>query len=108
FRRLLDVSGIGPRVALGILSGGTPSALITAIHHEDLAYLTRLPGIGKKTAQRMILDLKDKLVLSGGELGNHEHSHGLSGEADAASSASTQVLRSAREGLTALGFTEAE
>lgn len=61
FRRLLDVSGIGPRVALGILSGGRPEAVIAAIQQENLAFLTKLPGIGMKTAQRMILDLKDKL-----------------------------------------------
>ncbi|MBN2984826.1 Holliday junction branch migration protein RuvA [Cohnella algarum] len=61
FRKLLDVSGIGPRVALGILSGGSPGALAAAIQQENLSFLTKLPGIGKKTAQRMILDLKDKL-----------------------------------------------
>lgn len=61
FRRLLDVSGIGPKVALGILAGGRPEALVGAIQQENLAFLTKLPGIGKKTAQRIILDLKDKL-----------------------------------------------
>ena len=62
FRLLLDVSGIGPKVALGILAaGGRPEAVILAISQENLAFLTKLPGIGKKTAQRIILDLKDKL-----------------------------------------------
>lgn len=64
FRQLLEVSGIGPRVAVGILAGGRPEAVVAAIHREDLSFLTRLPGIGKKTAQRMILDLKDKLQLA--------------------------------------------
>jgi Holliday junction DNA helicase RuvA len=61
FRRLLDVNGIGPRVALGVLAGGRPEVVAAAIQHENLGFLTKLPGIGKKTAQRMVLDLKDKL-----------------------------------------------
>ncbi len=60
FRQLLEVSGIGPKVALGILAGGSPSDVLLAIQQENLTFLTRLPGIGKKTAQRMILDLKDR------------------------------------------------
>src|SRR5690606_7363492 len=47
FRRLIEVSGIGPRVALGILSGGTPQAVVAAIQSEDISFLTKLPGIGK-------------------------------------------------------------
>ena len=50
FRQLLDVSGIGPKVALGILNGGSPKDVLLAIHQENVAFLTRLPGIGKKTA----------------------------------------------------------
>ncbi|THF83819.1 Holliday junction branch migration protein RuvA [Cohnella fermenti] len=61
FRKLLDVNGIGPRVALGALAGSKPETLAAAIQSENLAFLTKLPGIGKKTAQRMVLDLKDKL-----------------------------------------------
>ena len=61
FRRLLEVSGIGPKVALGVLAGGRPEVVAAAIQHENLGFLTKLPGIGKKTAQRMILDLKGKL-----------------------------------------------
>jgi Holliday junction DNA helicase RuvA len=60
FRQLLEVSGIGPKVALGILAGGSPNDVLLAIQQENLTFLTRLPGIGKKTAQRMILDLKDR------------------------------------------------
>ena len=66
FRKLLDVSGIGPKVALGILAGGRPEAIAAAIRQENVAFLTKLPGIGRKTAQRMILDLKDKLDASRG------------------------------------------
>lgn len=60
FRKLLNVSGIGPKGALAIVSVASPSQIIQAIQLEDCDFLTRFPGIGKKTAQRMILDLKDK------------------------------------------------
>lgn len=61
FLKLIGVNGIGPKLALTILSGIAPSDLVDALHREDLARLTAISGIGKKTAERMILDLKDKL-----------------------------------------------
>jgi Holliday junction DNA helicase RuvA len=61
FEALLGVSGIGPKVALGALSGGNVDGLRAAISAGDSDYLTQLPGIGKKTAQRIILDLRGKL-----------------------------------------------
>lgn len=61
FRRLIEVSGVGPKVALGILSAGKPDSVVAAIQQENYSFLTKLPGIGKKTAQRIVLDLKDKL-----------------------------------------------
>jgi len=61
FELLLGVSGIGPKVALAILSAGRVDALRTAIASGDTDYLIRMPGIGKKTAQRIILDLRGKL-----------------------------------------------
>lgn len=61
FQALLGVSGIGPKVALGALSGANVDALRSAIAAGDSDYLTQLPGIGKKTAQRIILDLRGKL-----------------------------------------------
>lgn len=60
FRTLIKVSGIGPKTALGILSGLSVDDLATAIQSQDIALLTRAPGIGKKTAERMILELRDK------------------------------------------------
>jgi len=106
FRRLLEVSGIGPRVAMGILSGGRPEALILAIQQEDLTYLTRLPGIGKKTAQRIVLDLKDKLgpAISVG-IGANKSGASLG---DGSSPGALEAWQSAKEGLLALGFSEAE
>ena len=61
FERLISVSGIGPKVALSVLSGIEPAELITAIHHADLARLTAIPGVGKKTSERIVLELKDRL-----------------------------------------------
>lgn len=61
FRRLLSVSGIGPKIALVVLASGETSEIIGAIEAEDNRFLTRFPGIGKKTAGQIILDLKGKL-----------------------------------------------
>lgn len=62
FQKLISVSGIGPRLAMTILSGILPADLAEALRSEDLVRLTSISGIGKKTAERMILELKDKLV----------------------------------------------
>jgi Holliday junction DNA helicase RuvA len=61
FERLIGVSGIGPKVALAVLSGIEPQELIRAIERGDIARLTAIPGIGKKTAERIVLELKDRL-----------------------------------------------
>lgn len=62
FAHLLSVSGVGPKVALGILSGIPPEQLAGAITSGDTARLNSIPGVGRKTAERIILDLKDKLA----------------------------------------------
>ncbi len=62
FLKLLSVSGIGPKLSMTILAGIPSKDLIDAIYREDLLRLTAIPGIGKKTAERMILELKDKLL----------------------------------------------
>lgn len=64
FRTLIKVSGIGPKTALGILSGLSVDELASAIQNQDIALLTRAPGIGKKTAERMILELRDKFEVA--------------------------------------------
>ena len=61
FEKLLTVSGIGPKLAITILSGMPADEMVGAIRGGDLARLTRIPGIGKKTAERMVLELRDKL-----------------------------------------------
>jgi Holliday junction DNA helicase RuvA len=64
FRVLLKVSGVGPRVGLAILSGLTAENLVACITVGDVAQLTRIPGIGRKTAERLIVDLRDRLESS--------------------------------------------
>jgi Holliday junction DNA helicase RuvA len=61
FERLIGVSGIGPKVGLAVLSGIEPLDLIHAIERGDLARLTAIPGVGKKTSERIVLELKDRL-----------------------------------------------
>ncbi len=61
FERLIGVSGIGPKVALAVLSGIEPRELLRAIERGDLARLTAIPGVGKKTAERIVVELKDRL-----------------------------------------------
>jgi Holliday junction DNA helicase RuvA len=61
FEKLLTISGIGPKLAITVLSGIDTDRLVTAIRAGDHASLTRIPGIGKKTAERVVLELKDKL-----------------------------------------------
>ncbi len=69
FRILIKVSGIGPKSAIVILSGLSVSELYDVIANEDITRLTRVPGIGKKTAERLIVELKDKIKsLSGGSV----------------------------------------
>jgi Holliday junction DNA helicase RuvA len=61
FERLTEISGIGPRLALTILSGSPVEGLIASIRKGDLARLTSIPGVGKKTAERIVLELRDKM-----------------------------------------------
>jgi holliday junction DNA helicase RuvA len=65
FEKLITVSGIGPKLAITILSGMAADEMVNAIRGNDIARLTRIPGIGKKTAERMVLELRDKLPAEG-------------------------------------------
>lgn len=65
FEKLLTVSGIGPKLAITILSGMAADEMVNAIRGNDVARLTRIPGIGRKTAERMVLELRDKLPAPG-------------------------------------------
>lgn len=93
FEQLLSVSGVGPKVALAIVSGSTPAELRRAIALEDTARFQAIPGIGKKTAQRVVLELKEKL---GGD------------EAAASSPPGGAPQIVAREALVELGYSLVE
>ena len=62
FRSLLKVSGVGPRIALAILSGSTAEAFAACVQADDVASLTRIPGVGRKIAERLIVEMRDRLA----------------------------------------------
>ena len=103
FKLLIGVSGVGPKAALAVLSAGTPESLSMAIVTGDEKALTAAPGIGKKIAQRIILELKDKMAReSGGEL---DFSGGKGAPAAAVFS---NKATEAAQALAVLGYTSAE
>jgi len=92
FRNLLKVNGVGAKMALAILSGMDSNAFAQCIHHGDVDSLVRIPGVGKKTAERLILDMRDRLdkevslqVASNGKNGNSENGYVQDPIADAVS-----------------------
>ena len=85
FRQLLKVSGIGPRISLAMLSSMSAEDIGNAIANNEIGLLTMVPGIGKKTAERLVLELKDKMVVT---------------SAPTVSSVQTEVIQA----LVALGF----
>ncbi|MEK4230127.1 Holliday junction branch migration protein RuvA [Solibacillus sp. FSL H8-0538] len=105
FRKLIQVSGIGPKGALAILASGNPSQVITAIEMEDETFLVKFPGVGKKTARQMILDLKGKLgtLLDAVLLPSTEEELPLFGV-----NPNKHELEEAMLALTALGYSERE
>ncbi|UJF28231.1 Holliday junction branch migration protein RuvA [Planococcus sp. 107-1] len=101
FRKLISVSGIGPKGALAILASGQPQHVIEAIEREDESYLVKFPGVGKKTARQMILDLKGKLAEFFGEPLESDNFQGLLSNDD-------MELEEAMLALGALGYSERE
>ncbi|MFL5932086.1 MAG: Holliday junction branch migration protein RuvA [Gaiellaceae bacterium] len=94
FEHLLSVSGVGPKVALAIVSGSTPSDLRRAIALEDITRFVAIPGIGKKTAQRVVLELREKLGAQ------------TAADVGARSDAAPELV--ARDALVELGFSVVE
>ena len=103
FKLLLGVSGVGPKAALAILSTGTPEALAMAIVTGDEKALTAAPGIGKKIAQRIILELKDKMAKESAATGLD-----FSGGGTVNANAFTSKATEAAQALAVLGYTSAE
>jgi Holliday junction DNA helicase RuvA len=92
FRILIKISGVGPKLAIGVLSGLSGDELAAAVERDDVATLTRLPGVGKKTAERLLVELRGRM-----------NSTGRAQSSNAVSSVEEAVL-----GLVALGYKEAE
>ena len=105
FRKLILVSGIGPKGALAILASGVPSHVIQAIEREDEAFLVKFPGVGKKTARQMILDLKGKL---NDLMDAEQFTFDSDGPTLFDDGQSTHDLEEAMLALTALGYSERE
>lgn len=93
FELLLTVPGIGPRLALSVLNTLSPEQLASAIHREEAELIARVPGLGKKTAQKVVLELKGRLAPAG-----------LGGDLPVISTRDTEVI----EALTAMGFSIVE
>lgn len=93
FEKLITVSGVGPKVALSVLSALSPAALKEAVLREDDALIATVPGIGKKTAQRLIIELKDRLGDLTGDVRQAGPGSASAGASDA---------------LAAMGFSAAE
>lgn len=97
FKSLLKVTGIGPKSALAILAAATPNEIISAIEREDNAFMQKFPGIGKKTASQIILDLKGKLKPDE-----------LPAPAETAPAASPSYVEEALMALEVLGYSKRE
>lgn len=105
FLKIISVSGIGPKSGMAIMALDDHAGLVTAIESEDAKYLTKFPGVGKKTAQQMILDLKGKL----GELEIVGEPKGVvATQDDLFSTVDDSSLNEAIEALKALGYSERE
>ena len=97
FEKLIGVSGVGPKVALAALSTYSPAQLANAVASQDIALVQKIPGVGKKTASRIVLELKGSL----------ENAAGLFDEEGAAPVVDAALI-GAQEALLSMGFTQAE
>ena len=102
FTLLLSVSGVGPKGALGILGAAKPEDFYLAVQSRDIKMLTKLPGIGKKTAERMVLELKDKIGTLESAENDREFAEAVNGNSDSA------AVNEAMAALSALGYSNSE
>ncbi len=101
FRSLIRISGIGPKLALALLSGMRPEELIDCIENQDSAQLTRLPGVGRKTAERLVIEMKDRVA-------DFHTTPGSGPRAPAAGGGTDDAVSDAISALVALGYKPAE
>lgn len=105
FRLLLKVNGIGPRVALAILSTLTTEEFVQCVHFEDVAQLVRVPGIGKKTAERVLIDMRDKVK---GLAETLQSSDGQNEQIELQKPSSALAENDALSALESLGYKQSE
>ena len=98
FRQLIRITGVGPKMALTILSGIDEQQFALCVNNNDVAMLTRLPGVGKKTAERLIIEMRDKVEAISGDLPSQQ----------AATAGAQSVVSEAVEALQALGYRPAD
>jgi Holliday junction DNA helicase RuvA len=109
FLMLLSVQAVGPKVALAVLSGGSPRELITAIAAGDAARFQAVPGIGKRTAERIIVELREKVVVhSDGEAADESILASRASRGDRARDEQASGRGLARAGLIELGYAPGE
>lgn len=107
FQLLLTVKGVGPKIALGILGSTAPENFVAAVQKQDLHYMTQLPGIGKKGAERLLLELKDKVLELGFASHSVDYDKGRNVKAVTVPAASKEVDE-AVEALVSLGYSKNE
>lgn len=102
FRELIKVNGVGPKLALAILSGMSAQQFVSAVEREEITSLIKLPGVGKKTAERLVVEMKDRFKGLNGDLFNSSSEITL--PATAAKAAELDAEAEAASSLVALGY----
>ncbi|MBQ0001491.1 MAG: Holliday junction branch migration protein RuvA [Clostridiales bacterium] len=108
FKMLLTVNGVGPKAALGILSGSTADNLRFAVLSDDIKTISKIPGIGRKTAQKLILELKDKLNLEDAFEMKLAHEQGVVNDTTLNVGPLRDGYKEAVEALVALGYSSTD
>nr|WP_256548231.1 Holliday junction branch migration protein RuvA [Xenorhabdus bovienii] len=103
FRELIKVNGVGPKLALAILSGMSAQQFVTAIEQEAITSLVKLPGVGKKTAERLVVEMKDRFKGLNGDLFNQSNDINLPAVAKQANS-NADIEAEAASALVSLGY----
>ncbi len=108
FRALIKVNGVGPRLALAILSSIDPNAFADCLQHNDSAALVKIPGIGKKTAERLIIEMRDNMTSWADKLDTNALSNTSTRATPVNASNSRNTLQEAVSALVALGYRPAD
>ncbi|WP_108649770.1 Holliday junction branch migration protein RuvA [Dongshaea marina] len=105
FRELIKANGVGPKLAQTILSGMSAEELVGSVEREDISALIKLPGVGRKTAERLVVELKDRLAGWANSVGlERDHQDLLSESAPAPAPSFNRIKQEAIEALEALGY----